>query len=238
MSLTPKEKDSRFEFDIQKMSRAEIHQAIHKRLDRIYNEFMNAFEFIKNYPRSVTFFGSARFAEDNLYYGKARHLAAKISKELGYSILSGGGGGIMEASNRGAFEVGGQSVGLNINLPKEQEPNHYTQKTLEVSYFFIRKVALSFAAEAYIFFPGGYGTLDEFFEIITLIQTNKIPRVPVILYGLEYWNELESFLRKIVFEKYGTIKKEDLALFTITENDDEIIKMIKEVPVRTSIRAR
>ena len=157
----------------------EVHQAINKRLDRIYNEFKSAFEFIKKYPKSVTFFGLARIDENNPYYQKARNLAGRIVKELDYSVLSGGGGGIMEASNRGAFDAGGKSVGLNIRLPKEQIPNKYTTKTLELSYFFVRKVALSFAAEAYIFFPGGYGTLDEFFEIITLIQTRKIPQVPI-----------------------------------------------------------
>lgn len=224
------------EFEIHDMSRAEIHQAIHNRLDRIYDEFMSAFEFIKKYPRSVTFFGSARIGENNPYYKKARTLAGRIAKELGYSILTGGGGGIMEASNRGAFEAGGKSIGLNIKLPKQQLPNKYTTEALELSYFFVRKVALSFAAEAYIFFPGGYGTLDEFFEIVTLIQTRKIPRVPIILVGNEYWGTLRGFLEKIVYEKHVAINKEDLNLFTITENDDEIIETIKKVPVRISAK--
>ena len=143
----------------------------------------------------------------------------------------------MEASNRGAFEAGGKSVGLNIKLPKEQLPNEYTTKTLEVSYFFVRKVALSFAAEAYIFFPGGYGTLDEFFEIITLIQTNKIPRIPIILFGNEYWTKLKEFMEKMIYEKYSAISKEDLELFIITENEEEIIEMIKKVPVRVALKA-
>lgn len=225
-------------FDIHQMSRVEIHQAIHKRLDRIYYEFMNAFEFIKNYPKSVTFFGSARIDENNPNYQKARALAQKIVKELDYSILSGGGGGIMEASNRGAFEAGGTSLGLNIQLPKEQRLNIYTSKSLEVSYFFVRKVALSFAAEAYIFFPGGFGTLDEFFEIITLIQTKKIPRVPVILYGNEYWNALKSFIEQSVLNKENAIHKEDLDIFTITEDNDKIIELIRQTPVRVSIKAR
>lgn len=238
MTNTKKEQDQRFEFEIHNMTRAEIHQAIHRRLDRIYNEFMGAFEFIKKYPKSVTFFGSARAKEDNHYYQKARNLSARIVKELGYSVLSGGGGGIMEASNRGAFEAGGKSVGLNIKLPNEQTPNKYTTKTLEVSYFFVRKVALSFAAEAYIFFPGGYGTLDEFFEIITLIQTQKIPRVPMILFGNEYWGTLNEFIEKVIYEKYSAIDKTDIDLYHITENEDEIIEMIKKVPVRVSLKAR
>lgn len=238
MSKSLKKLDDSFEFKIHHMTRDQIHKAIHNRLARIYNEFESAFEFIKKYPKSVTFFGSARISENNPYYEKARELSAKIVRELNYSVLSGGGGGIMEASNRGAFEAGGKSVGLNIRLPKEQIPNKYTTKTLELSYFFVRKVALSFAAEAYIFFPGGYGTLDEFFEIITLIQTRKIPRVPIILFGNEYWNELKSFLDKTVYQKHNAIKKEDLELFVITENEKEIIEIIKKVPVRVSLEAR
>lgn len=238
MARTKKEKDDKFEFEVHKMTRAQIHKAIHRRLTRIYNEFHSAFEFIKKYPKSVTFFGSARMTENNPYYQKARELAGRIVKELGYTVFSGGGGGVMEASNRGAFEAGGKSVGLNISLPKEQLPNKYTTKTLEVSYFFVRKVALSFAAEAYIFFPGGFGTLDEFFEIVTLIQTRKIPRVPIILFGNEYWGTLKEFIEKTIYEKYNAINKEDMSLFTITENDEEIINIVREVPVRTAIRAR
>src|SRR3989344_3091697 len=238
MSRTQKEKDDQFEFEVHKMDRKEIHKAIHRRLNRIYHEFESAFEFIKKYPKSVTFFGSARAKEDNIYYQKARSLSARIVKDLGYSVLSGGGGGIMEASNRGAFEAGGKSIGLNIRLPKEQLPNQYTTKTLEVSYFFVRKVALSFAAEAYIFFPGGYGTLDEFFEIITLIQTHKIPRIPIILFGDEYWTAMKEFIEKIIYEKYQAISREDLDLFIITENEEEILEIIKKVPVRVALRAR
>jgi uncharacterized protein (TIGR00730 family) len=165
-------------------------------------------------------------------------LAKKIVTDLDYSVLSGGGGGIMEASNRGAFEAGGTSLGLNIQLPREQHINAYTSKSLEVSYFFVRKVALSFAAEAYIFFPGGFGTLDEFFEIITLIQTKKIPRVPVILYGNEYWGNLKKFIEETVLNKENAIHKEDLDIFTITEDNDKIIELIKKTPVRVSIKAR
>lgn len=224
--------DDLFEFKIHEMSREEIHEAIHRRIHKINNEFTNAFEFIKKYPQSVTFFGSARFNENDLYYKKARALASKISKQLGYTIFSGGGGGIMEAGNRGASEVDGTSVGLNIRLPREQQRNKYTSKTIEVSYFFVRKVALAFAAEAYVFFPGGFGTLDEFFEILTLIQTKKIPRVPIILFGNEYWSKMSDFFEKTLYENYKTIDLEDMSLYLITENEDLIIDVIRRAPTR------
>lgn len=215
-----------------KLTREEIHQAIKARVANIDREFTEAFEFIGDYGRSVTFFGSARMKENDLYYEKARTLAGRIVKELGYTILSGGGGGIMEASNRGAFEAGGESVGLNITLPKIQKQNSYLTHSMELSYFFVRKTALSFAAEAYIFFPGGFGTLDEFFEIITLIQTGKIPRVPVILVGCEYWEKLtEDFIRKVIFEKNKGIAKTDMDLYEIVDNDGKIIEIIKKTPI-------
>jgi hypothetical protein len=142
------------------LSHEEIHRIIKNKVHRIDREFTSAFEFIKNYEKSVTFFGSSRFTENSPHYIQARELAAKISK-AGYTILTGGGGGIMEAANRGAFESGGQSVGLNIRLPKSQGLNSYTNDSIQFDYFFVRKVALSFAAEAYLFFPGGFGTFDE-----------------------------------------------------------------------------
>ncbi|OHA15531.1 MAG: Rossman fold protein, TIGR00730 family [Candidatus Taylorbacteria bacterium RIFCSPLOWO2_02_FULL_43_11] len=230
-----RKKDDLFEFEIHTMTRKEMQEAMHRRLRKIYNEFLNAFEFIKKYPKSATFFGSARASENDFYYQKARHLSERISKELGYTIFSGGGGGIMEAGNRGAFEAGGKTVGLNIRLPHQQQRNKYTLKTIEISYFFVRKVALSFAAEAYIFFPGGYGTLDEFFEIVTLIQTGKIPKVPLILFGNEYWGKLNSFLKDTVYSSYKAIDEKDLELFTITEDEDLILKKIATSPERTPL---
>lgn len=218
-------------------SRQDIHRIIKAKVHRIDREFTEAFEFINKYDKSVTFFGSARFTENSPHYIKARELARKIS-ELGYAILTGGGGGIMEGANRGAFEAGYQSLGLNIRLPREQQLNSYTTDSLRFNYFFVRKVAMSFAAEAYIFFPGGFGTLDELFEILTLIQTHKIRRIPVILVGSDYWNELHSFIKNVIFGKHKAIDAEDMDLYTITDKEEEILNIIKKVPIKPMIKPR
>lgn len=218
------------------LSREEVTAQIKSRVARIEREFLAGFEFITSFPRSVTFFGSSRFTEKSEHYIQARRLAGKIVKELGYTILTGGSAGIMEAANRGAFEAGGESVGLNIKLPKEQHGNNYTNASMDFSHFFTRKVALSYAAEAYIFLPGGFGTLDEFFEIITLIQTHKIRRVPVFLVGKDYWEPLNHFLRDNVFEIHRAIGRRDMELYTITDNDDEIVQAIRSVPIHDGVR--
>ncbi len=213
----------------------EINEALKKRVALITKEFTDGFEFIKNYPRSVTFFGSARTKEDDPYYKKSRNLAGRIVKELHYSVATGGGPGIMEAANRGAFEADGNSLGLTIELPHEQLNNKYLTDKEDFHYFFSRKVCLSFSAEAYIFFPGGFGTLDEFLEILTLIQTNKIPKAPMILVGDFFWRPLEQFFKEILLANQK-IKEEDLSLYTITENENQIIKIIKAAPIRLGLR--
>src|SRR3989338_7496359 len=214
------------------ISKQEIHRIIKAKVHRIDREFTDAFEFINKYDKSVTFFGSARFTENNPHYAKARLLSRKIA-ELGYTILTGGGGGIMEGANRGAFEAGHESLGLNIHLLKEQGLNSYTTDSVQFDYFLVRKVAMSFAAEAYVFFPGGFGTLDELFEILTLIQTHKIRRVPIVLVGSDYWNELHSFIKKEMFSKHRTIDASDMDIYTITDNDEEILEIIKKVPIKS-----
>ncbi len=216
------------------LSISEIIESSERRVQGIGEEFRKGFEFIKNYPRSVSFFGSARTNENEEDYRKARQLASRIIKDLHYAVLTGGGPGIMEAANRGAYETGGNSAGLTIELPQEQVSNKYLTDELSFHHFFSRKVCLSFAAEAYVFFPGGFGTLDEFGEIITLVQTNKIPRVPIILVGRSYWKNLEHFFRESMLSRH-LIDEEDLALFTITDDEDEIIEIIKNSPVRFSI---
>ena len=213
----------------------EITEALQKRVNFISEEFKNGFEFVKNYPRSVTFFGSARTKEDELYYQKARSLAGRIVSELHYSVMTGGGPGIMEAANRGDFEAGGNSLGLTIELPQEQKDNPYLTDKEDFHYFFSRKVCLSFSAEAYIFFPGGFGTLDEFIEILTLVQTNKIPKAPIILIGDFFWQPLENFFKEVLV-KAKTIAPEDTLLYTITEDEDQILDIIKKAPVRLGLR--
>lgn len=215
---------------------SEISEAAVKRVAVISQEFANGFEFIKNYPRSVTFFGSARIKENDPDYEKARNLAGKIVSELHYSVTTGGGPGVMEAANRGAFEAGGNSLGLTIELPKEQQTNQYLTDSEDFHYFFSRKVCLSFSAEAYIFFPGGFGTFDEFLEILTLIQTEKIPKAPIILVGRSFWAPLEEEVFKKVLLGNKMIEEKDLSLYTITDSDEEILEIIKKAPIRLGLK--
>lgn len=209
----------------------DLRNGARKRLSTINNEFRHTFKFLQSYPHSVTFFGSARFTEEHPYYARARSLAAKIARETGYAVVSGGGGGIMEAANRGAYEAGGKSIGMNIILPHEQKMNQYLTAHVRFYYFFIRKVALSFSAEVYIFFPGGFGTMDEFYEIVTLIQTNKIPRVPVICVGSEYWKHVQGF-SKYLRDDLKVISPEDEKIFQVTDDDEEVIEIIKNSKLR------
>lgn len=216
------------------LTRKEMQKMAIDRIAAITQEFTDGFKFLEDYPKSVTFFGSNQTKESDPYYQDARALSGKIVQDLGYSILSGGGPGIMEAANRGAKEAGGDSLGLIIRLPKEQKVNPYITKEIASYYFFVRKVLLSFSAEAYIFYPGGYGTLDEFFEIITLVQTKKIEGVPIICVGSSYWNSLKEFITTQMLER-GAIDPQDADLFTITDNHDEIIDIIRNVPVRNGV---
>lgn len=202
------------------------------RVFRIMAEFVQGFELLREHGLAATFWGSARTTPEDKYYKDAEALAAKLAKN-NFSIISGGGPGIMEASNVGAFKVGGKSVGLNIKLPYEQKLNPYTTESLNFDFFFSRKVMLTFASEAYVYFPGGFGTLDELFEIITLVQTKKIEPIPIVLYGKEYWEPLINFFEKYLLEKYQTICPEDMELFHVVDNVDEaykyIIKRVKNI---------
>ncbi|MEI8339757.1 MAG: TIGR00730 family Rossman fold protein [bacterium] len=207
-------------------------ELIHEKMHLIDEEFKNGFDLVVKNPKSVTFFGSARFSEGNEYYEKARQLASKIVKETGYAIVSGGGPGIMEAANRGAKEADGVSVGYNIKLPREQMINPWITDTYEFHYFFVRKVMLTYSAETYIYFPGGFGTMDELFEILTLVETKKIPHVPIIMFGKEYWNPIIDLFRHVFLEKFETITNEDFNYFVVTDDMDEVVRIIKEAPLR------
>jgi uncharacterized protein (TIGR00730 family) len=209
----------------------ELKEGARKRLATIQSEFRHTFKFLRNYPRSVSIFGSARFTEDHPSYIRARGLAKKIVEETGYAVVTGGGPGIMEAGNRGAYEAGGKSIGMNILLPHEQKMNEYLTAHIRFYYFFIRKVALSFSAEVYIFFPGGYGTLDEFFEILTLIQTRKIPRVPVICVGKEFWSRVHE-ISVAMRDEYKTIDAGDEKIYCIADSDEEVVEMVKKASLR------
>jgi uncharacterized protein (TIGR00730 family) len=215
-------------------SRREMEFLARERVNEIAKEFSLGFKFLEDYSKSVTFFGSAMMKPDNPYCISAKELAGKIARELGYAVITGGGPGIMEAANRGAYEAGGESIGLTIALPKPQLINRYITKEFDPYYFFVRKVLLGFSAEAFIFFPGGYGTLDEFFEILTLIQTRKVVGVPLICVGSDYWKSLERFMQTELLSR-GAILPEDLLLFTITDDHDEIIDLISKVPIRHNL---
>ena len=204
--------------------RQELEKETAERLGRIDQEFAEGFTFMHRFNDTVTMFGSARFDASHPYYQKAREVAAALSDE-GYTVVTGGGGGIMEAGNRGAKEAGGHAVGLNIVLPREQTLNPYATDTMSFRYFFSRKVMLAFGASAYVYFPGGFGTLDELFEVITLIQTKKMPLAPIILVGSEFWTALDRYVKTYLLEGMHTITPGDEELYTITE-DIQVIKAI------------
>ena len=203
------------------------------RVFRIMSEFVEGFELLRKYGLAVTFWGSARLEPGDDYYEEAEELASKLAKK-GFAIITGGGPGIMEAGNVGAFKVGGKSIGINIKLPMEQKLNRYTTDSETFDFFFSRKVMLTYASEVYVYFPGGYGTLDEFFEIITLIQTKKIKPIPVLLYGKEFWQPLLDWMKNDLLKKYKTISKEDLDIFCVVDSVDEAYKRIlKDIKIKS-----
>jgi uncharacterized protein (TIGR00730 family) len=197
------------------------------RLFRILAEFVEGFEDLANVGSAVTFFGSARATEDEWEYVAARELAAKLAAD-GCAIITGGGPGVMEAANRGAQEGGGLSVGLNIEIPFEQRPNRYIDKLLEFRYFFVRKVMFVKYSVAFIILPGGFGTMDELFEALTLIQTRKIKPFPVYLLGRKYWGGLVQWLKEVMV-KEGKISPEDLDILHVVDDQEEIISGIRAV---------
>ncbi len=200
------------------------------RIFKILAEFVAGFEKLRSVDLAVTFFGSARTKPSDPMYQSAYRLAAALA-QAGFTIITGGGSGIMEAANRGAFEAGGTSVGLNIQLPQEQKPNRYTTHSYEFHYFFVRKVLLTYASEAFVFYPGGFGTLDELLEILTLVQTQKVQPLPIFLVGQAHWAPLVSWMRQTLAPGNRFIDQQDLSLFTLVETEEEVYRLLTQSPV-------
>jgi hypothetical protein len=190
------------------------------RIFRIMAEFVEGFETMGRLPAAVSIFGSARTKPGEFYYEKAVELGAALVKRK-FAVITGGGPGIMEAANKGAMSAGGPSVGVNISLPMEQKANPYQSVSITHHYFFVRKVMFVKYSHAFVCFPGGFGTMDELFESLTLIQTLKIDPFPVILFGSDFWGGLVNWLRTAMSEKFTTINPEDLALFFLTDDVEQ-----------------
>jgi uncharacterized protein (TIGR00730 family) len=195
------------------------------RIFRIMAEFVDGFETLEKIEKAITIWGSARVKEDDIWYKKAVK-TAKLLAQKGYTIITGGGPGIMEAANKGASEIGAESIGLNIELPEEQKPNPYIKTLISFRYFFTRKVMFVKYTKGFIIFPGGFGTLDEFTEAITLIQTKRIHKFPVVLMDDEYWDGFIKWMSDILLKR-GYIDKEDLKIFKVVNEPEEAVKIIE-----------
>lgn len=196
---------------------------------KIMGEFVNGYEKLSRIGPCVSIFGSARTKPEDEYYQLAESIAKKLS-DNGYGVITGGGPGIMEAGNKGAHNAGGTSVGLNIELPFEQHDNPYidSDKSIDFDYFFVRKVMFVKYSQGFIVMPGGFGTLDELFEAITLIQTHKIGKFPIILVGKKFWSGLVDWIKETLLDSYHNISKEDIDLINIVDTDDEVIEILNK----------
>lgn len=196
---------------------------------KVLIEFIRGYRSLAFVGPCITIFGSARFGEDHPYYALTRRVAAEVAK-LGFTVMTGGGPGLMEAANRGAKDVGGRSVGCNIVLPHEQHPNPWLDKWVNIRYFFVRKTLLIKYSYAFICMPGGFGTLDELFEAITLIQTKKIRNFPIIVFCKDFHSEISEHV--IRMKEKGTISPEDESLFILTDSVEEMVKILEEQSIR------
>ncbi len=202
------------------------HGAVSWRVFRIVSEFVCGFEFLLRYKNAVSIFGTARSGFPDSVYQDAHKLAHRLAQD-GVAVITGGGGGVMEAANKGAADAEGISVGITIKLLHEQQKNSYVKEAADFEYFFVRKVMLSFASRAYVFFPGGFGTLDELFEMLTLVQTKKIPPVPIILVGKKFWTPLIHWIEKSLWRENKAVSAQDLNLFVLVDNADAAYKAIQ-----------
>ena len=196
------------------------------RVFRIMSEFVEGFEVLSEVGAAVSIFGSSRTKPGSRYYKLGEEIAYLLAKE-GYAIITGSGGGLMEAANKGARRAKGKSIGLNIQIPSEQKPNKYVDLLLDFRYFFVRKVMFVKYAKAFVILPGGYGTLDEFTEAINLIQTERIGKFPVILFNREYWKGLVDWIKDKVV-KEGCVSKDELNIFTVVDTPKEVVTVIKK----------
>lgn len=197
------------------------------RIFRIMSEFVDGFEELSNIKKAVSIFGSAQHKKATKRYYKLAENTASLLVKNGYSVITGAGGGIMEAGNKGAKKAGGDSIGLNILIPIVQHPNKYVTRLIDFKYFFCRKVMFAKYSKAFVVFPGGFGTLDELFEAITLVQTKRVDPFPVILVGKEYWKGLISWIKNTLLPE-GTIDKVDLKLFSVVNTPQEVMAAINK----------
>jgi uncharacterized protein (TIGR00730 family) len=214
--------------------RQKLIDAAEGRLVTVVDEFERAFDILSKYPNTVTVFGSARLPQEHPVCKQSFAISWALAKH-GYAIVTGGGGGVMRAANHGAMRAEGVSIGFNIHLPTEQKLNKYTTETYRFEHFFGRKVAMTLDASGYVFCGGGFGTLDELFEIITLVQTGTIPKVPIVLLGEKFWKPLDNFIKKVLQEEFDTIDPDDREIYTIT---DDITLAVGKITKSTQARAR
>lgn len=204
------------------------------KLGRVVDEFEHAFDILSKHNHTVTVFGSARLAQGDPVCKQAFAVGWALAKH-GYAVVTGGGGGVMQAANHGAIKAGGASIGFNIHLPTEQKLNKYTTESYQFEHFFGRKVAMTLDASGYIYCGGGFGTLDELFEIVTLTQTGTIPQVPIILFGVDFWTPLDKYIKKTLVDEFDTVEAADRDLYIIT---DDINEVIEKISAHTQEKAR
>ena len=201
----------------------------------ITKELEQGIDIVSKYPKVATIYGSARLPNDHESYILAEELGFRLVKDLDYAVMTGGAGGIMAAANKGARRAGGHSLGSTIKLEHEQTTNPDITEAIPFEYFFTRKTILRYGSECAVFFPGGFGTFDELFELLTLIQTNKLKKIPVVLFGSKFWNPLNEFIKNTVLGEFKTISQGDENLYYITDDISEVIQLVRNAPIKTDL---